>query len=91
MVSPVVSVLIDLPAAHLYHRATLDAIRHASESLATPLELRVIETDSIASPDDLVRRSRAVVVGPGSPYRDQDAVHECIRAAREGGVPLVGT
>lgn len=30
-------------------------------------------------------------VAPGSPYRDDDAVLEALRAAREGGVPVLAT
>jgi CTP synthase (UTP-ammonia lyase) len=87
----VVSVLIDLPPAHRYHQATLEAIRHASDQLAIPTEIRVVPTDSIPPLEQVVSRGSAVVVGPGSPYSDQDAVHSCIAAARENGVPLVGT
>jgi CTP synthase (UTP-ammonia lyase) len=33
----------------------------------------------------------AVVVGPGSPYRNPEAALAAIRTAREQGIPLVGT
>jgi len=44
---PVVSVLIDLPAEHPYHRATLTALRHASEHRGIAIEVRVVPTDTI--------------------------------------------
>jgi CTP synthase (UTP-ammonia lyase) len=33
----------------------------------------------------------ALVVGPGSPYRDAEAVLNVIASARARGVPLLGT
>ena len=88
---PIVTVLIDLAPDHPYHAATLAALRHASEELSIPIEIRVVATDTIGNPDQLVSAGSAVVVGPGSPYRDPEAVHAAVRAARERGVPLVGT
>jgi len=87
----VVNVLIDLTAEHPYHRATLNALQHASSHLRIATDVRVIRTDAIDDVDDIVRPGTAVVIGPGSPYRNQDAAHEVVRAARERGVPLVGT
>jgi CTP synthase (UTP-ammonia lyase) len=91
MRSLVVSVLIDLPPRHEYHAATLAALRHASEHIAAPIEIRVVPTDTIGDIDLIAAPGSAVVVGPGSPYRDPEAVHAVVRAARERGVPLVGT
>lgn len=91
MRSLVVSVLIDLPPDHRYHAATLAALRHASEHRAAPIEIRVVPTDAIGDIDLVASPGSAVVVGPGSPYSEPEAVHEVIRAARERGVPLVGT
>jgi CTP synthase (UTP-ammonia lyase) len=86
----VVSVLMDLPPDNLQHAATLAALRHASEHAAVPIEIRVVPTDRIVDGSGLAP-DQAVVVGPGSPYRDPEAVHSVVRAARERGVPLVGT
>jgi CTP synthase (UTP-ammonia lyase) len=33
----------------------------------------------------------AIVIGPGSPYRDPKAAHAVVREARERDIPLVGT
>jgi CTP synthase (UTP-ammonia lyase) len=85
----VVTVLMDLAPETHYHAATVAALRHASQHAAIPIEVRVVTTDKI----DVSRlaRDQAVVVGPGSPYHDPEAVHAAIQVAREHGVPLVGT
>jgi CTP synthase (UTP-ammonia lyase) len=84
-----VTVLMDLPPGQAYHDATLEALEHAATALAVDLHVRVVRTDQL-SRDDYPSDS-AIVVGPGSPYRDAEAVLEHIRCARERGVPLVGT
>lgn len=87
-----VSLLIDLPPDHAYHRASVAALRHAANHLALPTEIRVVPTDTIGSARELVARpGSAMFVGPGTPYRDPDAVHACIAAARESGAALVAT
>jgi len=91
MRAPLVSVLIDLPPEHAYHRASVDALRHAASSLDVDVDIRVQPTNTITSVDGLIRSSSAILVGPGSPYRDPDAAIECIKSAREAGLPLVGT
>jgi CTP synthase (UTP-ammonia lyase) len=81
--------LIDLPPDAPYRRATVDAIRHAADADAADVDVQVRNTDDVAPKD--VRGVRGVVIGPGSPYRDETNVWAMIRAAREHGVPLVGT
>jgi CTP synthase (UTP-ammonia lyase) len=84
-----VGVLIDLPPNHVYHVATLAALEHAAAALGRAFDIEVLTTDRLdghaALPHD------AVVIGPGSPYRNEHGVLEVIRSARERGVPLVGT
>lgn len=84
-----VAVLMDLPRDHPYHLATLAALDHAS-AVTSALRTIVVPTDAIGgrSADSL---GDAVVVGPGSPYGDAEAVLQVIGSARERGVPLVGT
>jgi hypothetical protein len=53
-------------------------------------EVRIVSTRSIG-PALIRDPGAAVVVGPGSPYRNPDGVHDVVRTARERGVPLVGT
>lgn len=87
----VVTVVIDLPPDHSYYSLTLAALGHASEQLRTPIDIRVVPTNTIGDVEDLVFPGSAVVVGPGSPYGDPDAAYAVVRTARERGVPLVGT
>jgi CTP synthase (UTP-ammonia lyase) len=86
-----VTVLIDLPAGHQYHRATLAALRHASDQRGIPIEVRVVPTDTIDDPSRIAAAGSAVIIGPGSPYRDPEAAHAVVREARERNIPLVGT
>ena len=84
-----VAVLMDLPPDRRYHQATIAALAHAS-AVTSDIRTIVVQTNSIGgrAADAL---GDAVVVGPGSPYLDQDAVHGVIACARERGIPLVGT
>ena len=87
---PVISVLIDLAPDRQYHAATMAALKHASERHSADVQVRAVATDTIdhrlvADP------GAAVVVGPGSPYRNAEGVLEVVRSARERGIPLVGT
>lgn len=87
----VVTVLIDLPADHRFHRATLAALGHASEDRRIPIDVRVVATDAIGDVSGIAAAGSAVIIGPGSPYRDPEAAHEVVRKAREQNIPLVGT
>jgi CTP synthase (UTP-ammonia lyase) len=87
---PRVSVLIDLPPGQEFHSATLRAIDRAAAALDRDVDVRAVTTDAIDA-GLVARPGDGVVVGPGSPYRNVDGVHEVIRLARERGVPLVGT
>ncbi len=82
---------MDLPFDHRYHRATIDALRHTSDYLGMRIETRVVRTDTIIDVDAIAQPGSAVIIGPGSPYLDQEAAHAVVRRARERGVPLVGT
>lgn len=84
-----IAVLMDLPPERPYHQATLAAVAHAAVG-GCDARTVLVPTDSIGgrTADAL---GDAVVVGPGSPYRDAEAVLDVIRSARERGVPLVGT
>ena len=81
---------MDLPDEARYARATVDAIGHAAVGLGRQVELRVSRTDASGLAEE-VASADGVVIGPGSPYRDEVAVWDAIRTARERGLPLVGT
>lgn len=87
----IVTVLIDLPAQHRFHQATLAALEHASDQQRIPIDVRVVATDAIGEASGIGAPGSAVVIGPGSPYRDPEAAHEVVRKARERDIPLVGT
>jgi CTP synthase (UTP-ammonia lyase) len=82
-----VALLIDLPPDARYHVATVAALNHAADARGEQLDLRVQTTDTAVDVDQL----DGVVIGPGSPYRDEHAVWSVVRSAREKGLPLVGT
>lgn len=84
-------VLTDYEPGHRFRIATFEALRHASVFTGRAAQVREVGTDGIGDPGAFVAGAAAVVVGPGSPYRDPEAVLAVIRAAREREVPLVGT
>jgi CTP synthase (UTP-ammonia lyase) len=83
--SRVITVLMDLPEANDSFRYTVEALDHAIVASHADVAVRVVPTDAIGE------LGHAVVIGPGSPYRDPRAAEEVIRTAREKGIPLVGT
>ena len=85
-----VAVLIDLPVGAHYSVATFDALTHAAGALGEDVDARACATDALPFGSDLDGID-GVVVGPGSPYRDEAAVWSVVRSARERGLPLVGT
>jgi CTP synthase (UTP-ammonia lyase) len=84
-----IAVLMDLSHEQPYHRATLAALAHAATGRCD-VRTVVVPTDTIGGriADEL---GDALVVGPGSPYRNAEAVLDAIESARTRGVPLVGT
>ena len=81
--------LIDLPADHKYHRASVVALEHAVATVGSVAKIDVVRTsDLTGSPSDL---GDGIVIGPGAPYEDPSAANEAIRQARKRGVPLVAT
>jgi CTP synthase (UTP-ammonia lyase) len=84
-----VAVLIDLSDTQPYFIATLAAVEHAARAAGVEARHTVVRTDRLDP--RTIRDCAAIVVGPGSPYREPEAVHDAIRTAREQGIPLVGT
>jgi CTP synthase (UTP-ammonia lyase) len=86
-----IGVLMDLRPRQAYHAATLAALEHAAGALALDARIDVVGTDTLRDHPDVAAAYAGLVIGPGSPYRDAEAVLDAIRSARERGVPLVGT
>jgi len=75
----------DYKAGHSTHLATDEALT------ALGLTFEWIGTDQVRTQWSEVESAAGILVAPGSPYRDMEAVLDVIRFARERGVPLVGT
>lgn len=88
-----ISVVMDFCAGRPSHRATLAALAHAAEAADVHVNVAVVGTDEVDEPflSGLAQPQRAVVIGPGTPYRSPGGAHAVIRLARERGVPLVAT
>jgi CTP synthase (UTP-ammonia lyase) len=89
LVSITLAVLMDLPEGQPYYAATLAALDHAAQARSVDARVQVVRTDGLGDGRELPWS--AVVIGPGSPYREPEAVLTAIRTAREQGIPLVGT
>jgi CTP synthase (UTP-ammonia lyase) len=50
-----------------------------------------ISTDAVPPADDLQKRFDGIWLAPASPYRSMDGALAAATAARERGIPLVGT
>ena len=80
-----IGVIGDHDPANRTH-ATLD------ESLAAVgAEWQWVATDAVPPADELERRFGGLWIAPASPYRSMDGALGAITAARERGIPLVGT
>ncbi len=84
---PAITLLIDSPSTAAYHVATIAALRDAIDQRddAASFRIDVVRTDEIAAVGD------AVVLGPGTPYRDARRAEKVVTDARERGIPLVAT
>lgn len=80
-----VTVLIDLPADDPAYVFTVEGLGHALAAREAGLELVVMRTDEIGE------LGRAVLVAPGSPYRDPAAAEQVIERSRLDGTPVLGT
>ncbi len=79
--------VIDLPANHEYHRASVAAIEHASAGLSASIES--VRTNELTG--SLTDLGNGVLIGPGAPYENPSAANEAIRQAHKHKIPLVAT
>jgi len=88
-----IAIVADYQEDRPSHDATDAAILHAARSIGVNYATEWIPTDILdtASPEQVLRFSRAVFVAPGSPYFSMQGALNAIRVARESGRPLLGT
>jgi CTP synthase (UTP-ammonia lyase) len=71
------------------HSATNSALRHAADRLGLQVEAQWIATDRVNQ--DAFDHFSAMLIAPGSPYKDMENTLAAIRFAREQSVPCLGT
>ena len=85
----------DRDDAKTAHQANPLALALAAAELGLAVDARWIGSDALPATDAataaLLAGFDALWCPPGSPYRDADGVLRAIRAAREGGLPFLGT
>ncbi|WP_394847036.1 hypothetical protein LZC95_06155 [Pendulispora brunnea] len=82
--SPRIAIIGDYDERKVVHQGT-----HA-EFPAAGAKVTWIPTDSIGDPAKSLRDFDGIIISPGSPYIDEEAVIASVRYARENRVPLVG-
>ncbi len=71
-----------------YGPQTLDALGHAADAAGVAVNIDWVETAKLRAYEC---DADGILVGPGSPYDDMEAVLGLIRRARTEGLPLLGT
>jgi CTP synthase (UTP-ammonia lyase) len=84
-----IAVIGDYDPASATHAATDAALQHSSEQLDARVEHRWLSTATLS--DALFDQFAAILVAPGSPYKDLARTLAAIRFARERTVPCLGT
>jgi CTP synthase (UTP-ammonia lyase) len=84
-----IAIVGDYDPNNLTHCATSEALSHAAEKLGVLLNLDWIGTDEPILLDR-VRTCQAILIAPGSPYRNLSAVLEVIQDGRERNIPVLG-
>jgi CTP synthase (UTP-ammonia lyase) len=84
-----IAVIGEYDPAAATHAATDAALQHASQQLGARVEQRWLSTASLS--DALLDEFHAILVAPGSPYKDLIRTLAAIRFAREHAVPCLGT
>lgn len=84
-----IAILGEFDPRNATHVATNDSIAHSSSALRLDADFEWIATDRLD--ESLFERADAILVAPGSPYKDMERTLDAIRTARERGVPCLGT
>jgi len=80
-----IGVVGDYNPANRTHSTLDESLAHAGA------EHEWVATDAVPPADALVERYAGLWIAPASPYRSMDGALGAITAARERGLPLVGT
>ncbi len=85
---PPIAVLVDGEAGSQPRQITVDALQASVDSVAPENVVEVCNTGTLR--DRSIEDFGGLLVAPGSPYDDPDAVEDWIQSARESGLPLLG-
>lgn len=80
-----IGVIGDFKPGNVTHESLNASLAHARA------EWEWIATDKVPAADDLTHRYSGLWIAPASPYRSMEGALGAVTAARERGLPLVGT
>lgn len=84
-----IALVLDGEAGTHHRDVSAAALEHSIDKLDADVSVEVVQTTDLSSRN--LGEFSGLLIGPGSPYADAEAVMDWIRDARELGVPLVGT
>jgi CTP synthase (UTP-ammonia lyase) len=76
-----------------FHKATNEALIHASSALSWAVDFQWVSTQSLEDKSEQknLEEFDALWCSPGSPYKSMEGALQGIRFARERGRPFIGT
>ena len=80
-----IGVIGDFKPGNVTHESLNASLAHARA------EWEWVPTDAVPAPDELTHRYSGLWIAPASPYRSMEGALGAVTAARERGLPLVGT
>lgn len=86
-----IAIIGDFTAGKHTHLALNEAVKHCQRHVEFPVETTWMGTETIPEPSSLPDYIDALWIAPGSPYKNDEAVYQVIRWARENNFPLLGT
>ncbi len=87
-----ICIIGDYDPANLTHTASTVALQHAAASVGVDVDVDWVPTVEITSVDaPRIAGADALLIAPGSPYRNMDGALFAITYARTRDVPLLGT
>jgi CTP synthase (UTP-ammonia lyase) len=81
------------PKKFFSHIPTNEALIHAANALAVPVDFTWLPTRSLVNPSSVtvLKQFDALWCAPGSPYESMGGALQSIRFAREKGWPFIAT